>query len=220
MRARRTVAWAVAKLRDAYGFARVPRRILEIWLLKDAATYRHHARRLTGERPSTPYGFYSPSAGALIMNISTGGGTLVHEIVHPLIEANFPDCPPWFNEGLGSLYEQAAERDGQIVGLPNWRLPGLQQALRRGEVPAFRRLMAMNGFEFYQRDRGTNYGQARYLLYYLQQRGLLRRYYQRFRAQHRRDPSGYRTLLEVLGVRKPNAFRRHWEAYVLALRYR
>ena len=24
------------------------------------------------------------------MNISTGGGTLVHEIVHPFIEANFP----------------------------------------------------------------------------------------------------------------------------------
>ena len=35
------------------------------------------------------------------MNISTGGGTLVHEIVHPFIEANFPACPPWLNEGLG-----------------------------------------------------------------------------------------------------------------------
>ena len=40
-----------------------------------------------------------------IMNIATGGGTLVHEIVHPYVEANFPGCPAWFNEGLGSLYE-------------------------------------------------------------------------------------------------------------------
>ena len=46
------------------------------------------------------------------MNIATGGGTLVHEIVHPFVEANFPGCPTWFNEGLGSLYEQSAERKG------------------------------------------------------------------------------------------------------------
>ena len=42
------------------------------------------------------------------MNIATGGGTLVHEIVHPFMAANFEQCPSWFNEGLGSLYEQSA----------------------------------------------------------------------------------------------------------------
>ena len=52
---------------------------------------------------------------ALVMNIATGGGTLVHEIVHPFMEANFPACPSWFNEGLGSLYEQSGARDGRIV---------------------------------------------------------------------------------------------------------
>jgi hypothetical protein len=59
------------------------------------------------------------------MNIQTGGGTLVHEIVLPFMEANFPQCPPWFNEGLGSLYEASSERDGEIIGLLNWRLKGL-----------------------------------------------------------------------------------------------
>ena len=39
-------------------------------------------------------------------------------MVHPFVEANFPDCPAWFNEGLGSLYEQCAERvDTLHVGL-------------------------------------------------------------------------------------------------------
>ena len=52
------------------------------------------------------------------MNISTGGGTLVHEIVHPFIQSNFPNCPSWFNEGLGSLYEQCRERNGKIVLIP------------------------------------------------------------------------------------------------------
>jgi len=46
----------------------------------------------------------------------------VHEIVHPFMAANFPDCPAWFNEGLASLYEQSSERDGKIIGLTNWRL--------------------------------------------------------------------------------------------------
>ena len=50
------------------------------------------------------------------MNISTGGGTLVHEIVHPFVAANFPNCPAWFNEGLGSLYEQSGEVNGAIHG--------------------------------------------------------------------------------------------------------
>ena len=26
---------------------------------------------------------------------TTGGGTLVHEIVHPFLRANFPECPAW-----------------------------------------------------------------------------------------------------------------------------
>ena len=35
-------------------------------------------------------------------------------------------CPAWFNEGLASLYEAVREQHGQLWGLPNWRLAGLQ----------------------------------------------------------------------------------------------
>src|SRR5690606_32235976 len=99
-----TVRWAVRHLKRAY-FDRDPARILDVWLFKDARSYHHHTAALFGHDPSTPYGYYSPAAGALVMNIATGGGTLVHEIVHPFMEACFPDCPAWINEGLGSLYE-------------------------------------------------------------------------------------------------------------------
>ena len=87
-------------------------------------------KSLTGNEPGTPYGFYSAKHNGLFMNIATGGGTLVHEIVHPYVEADFPNAPPWLNEGLGSLFEQSADRDGHIVGLTNWRLAGLQRAIR------------------------------------------------------------------------------------------
>ena len=89
----RTVKWAVDKLKQEY-FSKDPKEIIDIWLFKDAASYERNAKLLFGYKPDTPYGYYSKMHKALVMNISTGGGTLVHEIVHPFIEANFPNCPP------------------------------------------------------------------------------------------------------------------------------
>lgn len=215
-RSERTVKWAVDRLKQDY-FSKDPAQILDIWLFKDAASYERNALALFGEKPSTPYGYYSSRHKALIMNISTGGGTLVHEIVHPFIEANFPNCPPWLNEGLGSLYEQSGEVNGRIHGYPNWRLPGLQRAIRTGQVPAFKTLMAYGASSFYNDDKGTNYAQARYLCYYLQQRGLLVKFYREFHAHQKTDTTGYETLLRVLGARDMNAFKLKWETFVLEL---
>ncbi len=214
----RTVKWAVDKLKQDY-FTKDPNEILDIWLFKYSASYEKNATALFGEKPTTPYGYYSSAHKALVMNISTGGGTLVHEIVHPFIEANFPACPAWFNEGLGSLYEQCGEVDGHIHGFTNWRLPGLQKAINQGSVPPFRKLMAMNTSAFYNDDdKGTNYAQSRYLCYYLQQRGLLIRFYREFHAHRDEDPTGYKTLQRILRVRDMNAFKKRWEQYVLGLK--
>jgi len=219
-RAEQTVRWAADRLERDF-FHRQPDRILDIWLFADDASYRKYARELFGDDPTTPYGYYSSSDGALVMNISTGGGTLVHEIVHPYIEANFPDSPAWFNEGLGSLYEQSSSRDGHIVGLTNWRLAGLQDALLADEVPTFAELMATTDGEFYDDDTGVHYAQARYLLYYLQERGLLVDYYRRFHANRSRDPTGYGTLEAVLGLDADDmpGFEKRWRRYVLSLSF-
>jgi hypothetical protein len=212
-----TVKWAVDKLKQDY-FTKDPVQILEIWLFKDDASYRKHAKEFFGDEPTTPYGYYSPSNKALVMNIATGGGTLVHEIVHPLMEANFPDCPAWFNEGMGSLYEQSGETDGHIHGFTNWRLPGLQKGIKQKIVPSFKKLTAMTDEEFYREDTGTNYAQARYLCYYLQQKKLLVKFYKEFSANSKTDPTGYKTLQKILGEGDMNAFQSKWEAFVLKLR--
>jgi hypothetical protein len=214
--ARGTVRWAVTLLKRDF-FTKDPKEILDIWLFKDSASYNRHARDLFGREPTTPYGYYSPAHKALVMNIETGGGTLVHEIVHPFVEANFPGCPPWLNEGLGSLYEQSGEEDGHIVGYTNWRLPGLQRAIRRGGLTSFQKLLAMDGRAFYDDDRGTNYAQARYLCYYLQERGLLTRFYREFHANRATDPTGFDTLKKVLGESDMDAFQKRWERFVLGL---
>jgi hypothetical protein len=208
----------VARLKQDY-FDKDPANILEIWLFKDEASYRKHAKEFFNDEPDTPYGYYLSSKKALIMNIATGGGTLVHEIVHPFVEANFPDCPAWFNEGLGSLYEQSGTVGGHIYGYTNWRLKGLQNGLQRKIVPTFKSLTAMPAREFYREDTGTNYAQARYLCYYLQEKGLLVKFYKEFVANAKTDPTGYKTLQRVLGTSDMIAFKRRWEAFVMKLTF-
>jgi hypothetical protein len=217
-RATDTVKFAVDRLKRDF-FTKEPDEILDIWLFKDKDSYERHVERLFGAKPTTPFGYFSSSNKALIMNIETGGGTLVHEIVHPFIQANFPDCPPWLNEGLGSLYEQCENRDGHIHGLTNWRLAGLQEAIRKDKVPSFATLTAMDSDAFYEQDHGTNYSQARYLCYYLQERGLLVKFYRQFLGARAADPTGYNTLQSVLGERDMNAFKGKWERYVLKLTF-
>ena len=216
-RAINTVKWAVDRLRAQY-FQREPDHIINIWLFKDDESYERNAREMFGERPTTPFGYYSPRHRALVMNISTGGGTLVHEIVHPFISANFPKCPAWFNEGLASLYEQASERDGRIIGLTNWRLAGLQELIKADELPSFQSLTRTSADEFYA-DGGANYAQARYLCYDLQKRGLLKRFYDEFASNVDDDPTGYTTLQRVLGVDSMDEFQQRWEQFILDLRF-
>jgi hypothetical protein len=243
-RAQGTVKWAVDHLKKEY-FTKDPNEILDIWLFKDKESYMKNTEEIFGDRPHTPFGYYSHKHRALIMNIYTGGGTLVHEIVHPFIASNFPECPAWFNEGLASLYEQCGEHRGRIWGRTNWRLRGLQKAIKPEEKPEegadgeateepaeepyvvpkpppFKKLMNTSTFAFYELDPGTNYSQARYLCYYLQQRGLLNKFYHQFRRNVRNDPSGYETLKAVLEIRDDahmDAFQKVWEEWILRLRF-
>ena len=212
-----TVQWAVDKIKQDF-FNKDPRFILDIWLFKDATSYKKHNVKLFGDVPSTPYGFYSPSDRALVMDISTGGGTLVHEIVHPFMETNFGRCPSWFNEGLASLYEQSSTRNGHIIGLTNWRLRGLQGTITANRLPSFETLCGTTTREFYN-DAGTNYAQARYLCYYLQERGLLIDYYHAFRKNSVNDPGGYKTLKQILKRNDIDVFQKEWEQYVMKLRF-
>lgn len=216
-----TVAWASARLKQDF-FAADPTEIVDVWLFKDDASYRRHARLLFNDTPDTPFGYYSHRHRALVMNISTGTGTLVHEMTHAFMPANFSACPAWFNEGLASLFEQCGDRGGHIVGLPNWRLPKLQDAIRAGKVPDFARFTALSDDEFYGRKTGAGYSeqyaQARYLCHYLQERGLLVRFYREFSANVAKDPTGYESLKKVLGDPDMKLFQKQWEISVFLLR--
>jgi len=217
-RATNTVKWAVDRLKLDF-FPRAPAEIIDIWLFRDESSYTNQALRLFNDIPRSRFGYYSAEHAALVMNISTGRGTLVHEIVHAYLHENFPACPPWFDEGLASLYEAPADDHGHIRGEINWRIKGLEQSIRGGKTISFRRLTAMSAGEFYGGLNSTNYSayyaQSRYLCYYLQEKGLLRTFYHEFAANVKQDPTGYETLQRVLRVNDMEAFERQWEDFIL-----
>ena len=65
-RAAGTVRWAAKRLKDLY-FEKDPDHIINIWLFKDKASYEKNAWEYLGDRPHTPYGYYSPSSKALVI---------------------------------------------------------------------------------------------------------------------------------------------------------
>lgn len=216
-RARGTVRWVTRRLKESF-FTQDPKRILTVWLFRDAPSYRRNAEALFGDKPSTPYGYYSSRHDALVMNIATGGGTLCHEVVHPFIEANFPRCPAWLNEGLGSLYEACRDKDKRIVGVLNWRLSGLQTAIKDKRRPSIASMVATTRSEFYGAQSGVYYAQARYLCYYLQEKGQLRAFYKRFHKDQASDPSGAASLKAIVGDLA--AFDKRFETWASGLKGR
>src|SRR5215831_8023424 len=70
----RTVRWTRSLLRRDF-FTDEPGRIIEIWLFKDARTYRRGAKVYFGDDPDTPFGYYSSAHDAMVMNIGPGAGT-------------------------------------------------------------------------------------------------------------------------------------------------
>ena len=217
--AERTVKPVAERLSQQY-FEESPRRGIRLVLFTSDATYRKGAKALTGEEPDTPFGFYSSELSAVIMNLSTGGGTLVHEMVHTFTETDFPDCPAWSNEGLASLYEQCRFAPGRLVGLTNWRLPALQERLREDARGSglIAKVVGSSTDEFYGAGSGLNYAVARYLCYDLQERGLLVRFYKEFRRDRARDPTGRKTLERLLGTTLER-YEPEWRERTLKLRF-
>ena len=200
-------------------FTKRPTRVLKVYLFDGKRSYNTHVKRLFGHKPHTPFGYYSSTRKALVMNIATGTGTLVHEMVHALAEPDWPDIPAWFNEGLGSLFEQCRfDGPDRLVGLTNWRLKGLNRAIARGKLVDLATVMATTDDAFYAEHAGLYYAEARYFCMYLQHLGVLERFYRRYRAGFRKDRTGVTHVEALTGARLPTLQTR-WLTWVRTLRY-
>ncbi|MBI3268409.1 MAG: hypothetical protein HYZ53_05255 [Planctomycetes bacterium] len=199
-------------------FARRPDYPIRIYLFRDPASYARFTREATGSPPTTPYGYYLPARETLVMNISTGTGTLVHELAHALMRPDFPRVPSWFNEGFASLFEQCQVVGGSLHGLVNWRFPSVRDALDTPAWLGLSDLAELSDEAFYADTKGLHYAEARYFCMFLQERKLLARFYKAFRDAHAKDATGKETIEAVCG--KPiDAVEAEWVAWLKTLRY-
>lgn len=207
-------------------FATRPKKAITVLLFETAAPYEAYCKARWSKPCGTPYGFYSPSDRAIVMNAGPGIGTLTHELVHPVVEADFPGAPTWIDEGIASLYEAFAfTGPGEIRGQKNWRHPALKAALlARGKsfpggppvFPSLPRLVGMSDTEFRGGKEGLNYATARYFCQWLESKGKLWAFYQAFRDGYATDPTGEKAFTAVLG-KSPDALDEEWAKWVVSL---
>ncbi len=118
------------------------------------------------------YGVYFPESPQGVTNTertlytyyNSGPGTLWHEMVHSFIDLNTEnDVQQWFNEGFASFYEMGATQNGKFIeGYTNWRLPELQDIIRKKKLTPLKKFLLADEM---QEDYG--YSAARFLFCYL-----------------------------------------------------
>lgn len=197
-----------------------PTRAISVYLFPTATPYDSYCQKRDSTACISPYGFYVYRDRRIVMNVGPGIGTLTHELIHPLVEADFPAAPDWINEGIASLFEHFYfSAPGQIHGAKNWRHPRLLKALRSKEerteasLPA---LFALSDQQFRGDKEDLNYAAARYLCMWLDEREDLWPFYQRWRDHHAEDPSGVQSFEVVVG-KTPAEINAEWTAWVLRL---
>lgn len=201
-------------------FRTPPSEPVTVLLFNGRDCYEHFAEKLYRDRGISIYGYYKPRERTLVMNIATGGGTLVHELTHALIAFDCPRVPDWFNEGLASLHEQCRFRhddDGPwIEGLPNWRLARLQQEVAAGRVAPLRDLLRDDDFR--GEREALNYAQARYFCMFMQQRGVLDDFYAALRTNITADPHGEQAVSAVFPDQSWDDLDAAFQKFVLELK--
>ena len=202
---------------DLTYFDRAPDEPLTLLLYSNERAYRDVSWKLDRRNTANYYGYYIRTDRRIVVNIGTGDGTLAHELTHALGHVDFPNMPEWFDEGLASLYEEADfSADGlQLRGQSNWRLNHLLNAMQNRRLGTLESLISSR--EIREEQQAVEYAHARYFCLYLQERDLLPFFYRKFRSRAASDPSGLRTLCELLGTENLDPVDRDFRQWVIAL---
>jgi len=134
-------------------------------------------------------GLYDDATRTLL--VRPGDAELRHEFTHALHAADQhargQKHPVWLIEGFGVAFENGA------APTDNWRLANVQAASKSNSQIPLAALTAQSRAEFSQRS-DLAYGEAGSLIVYLQDRGLLERFYKMFVADFPNDPTGRHAL--------------------------
>lgn len=201
-------------------FSKRPERAVTVLLFDKAAPYDKWCATRWGKPCFTPFGFYSSDVRTVVMNVGPGIGTLTHELVHPIVEADFPQAPDWINEGIASLYEAfSMPKKGEIVGNKNFRHPALLAAVRSKDGRAWAnlpKLFGMSDKTFRGDNEGLNYAMARYFCQWMDAQKKLWPFYRAWRDGFADDATGEKAFRATTG-KTPSEADPAWAAWVQAL---
>jgi hypothetical protein len=178
-------------------FRFVPDEPIAILMFSDEVAYRRIAERLFFDCQVSRFGYHKPGRRAVLANLAEGDGTLRHELVHALMDFDFPDAPAWLQEGMATLYEATQlSHHGTLEPVANWRLAVVCRHLDAGHHPNLSRLVALPCLQGPM--EAVNYALARYFCLFLHRRSLLGRVYRTMRRSTGTDPTGQKVLMTVL----------------------
>jgi len=163
-------------------------------------------------------GYYQPSDRTLIA--IDRGRVLFHEFTHALHHAdaavNGQDHPVWIREGLACLFETSRITPAGLEPQVDARVLTLQRAIRLRQTVSLERLISLKRPAF-MRDAELCYAEARYVMLYLFQKGLLDKWYARYKRTFKEDRTGRKAFEKVLG-RGLFQVRQDWLSWVKDLK--
>ena len=160
-------------------------------------------------------GFYDPNVQR-VTSIDRGR-VLIHEFTHALHHADTAPLrqqhPPWISEGIATLFESSEITPSGLVPFHCPRLLILQKAIREKTTIPLAEFVKM-GQKAFMENPQVAYAQARYLLYFLNDRQRLRQWYERTKTGFHADPTGVRAL--EWAINQPlERVETQWHAWVL-----
>lgn len=164
-------------------------------------------------------GFYNPANKILVCgNI---GYVLDHEFTHAMHFADqhgrMQQHPIWICEGFATLMEAASIGGGHCLPWRvNMRLRVIQSAVRMGRHFPWSRFMRLSQPE-YMRAAGVCYAQGRYIMLFLWEKKLLRKWYDEYCRMWKEDRSGIKALEKVAG-KSLAALEQEWRKWVMSIR--
>ncbi len=199
-------------------FARLPARAVSVYVFASGEPYADYCASHIGPACNSTLGFYVKDTREILVNQGPGITTLTHELVHPIVEDDFPGAPAWLNEGLSSLYERPAlTSDGRIHGKKNFRLEALRPALASHKRGArLDALFGMTNEEFRSGEVELHVALARFACLWLDAREELWPFYHAWRDAVGDDATGEKAFAKAVGE-TPAQANAEWVKWVTSL---
>lgn len=180
---------------------------LDVYVLENAEAFRDFLRHKLGMLNTVGlYGVYLEQIHGFVTYENAGFGTFSHEIMHPLLRADFPRLPEWAVEGIPAFFEK-------FFGYWQDNRPvlkfGFQNPWRIRELGA--RLGSLDLEHILNHPGQHDTSEKRMVSVFLYQKGKLRRYLDLARTD---DRKGYRTLVEAAFEKPFSEIRPLWISYL------